>query len=331
MAGARDLLARIASVRTTRRVREISETAFTPRVRVELGAQSARLANVEQHLPRLLNTINSSNGAARMLARRFDELRSDLESGEYQAALQTEYDEHRRALDERISNLGAELAALAEEVRRHAETQGWLLKRVETVRAEMLHELRYGGNPSHGDDQRPPIEIVEPAVLAPGDGGIRLNLGCGQKPVAGYANVDVRRLPGVDVVAPVDELPIEPGTVAEIYSAHLLEHFPEEYLRQTLLPYWVGLLRPGGLFRAVVPDLEAMARAYAGGELDFDVLRTVTYGGQEYEGDTHFNGFNVDRLTAILTGAGLTDVEVVAQGRPEGDCLELELLAIRPV
>jgi hypothetical protein len=146
----------------------------------------------------------------------------------------------------------------------------------------------------------------------------------------GYTNVDVRRLPGVDVVAPVDELPVEPGTVAEIYSAHLLEHFPEEQLRRTLLPYWVGLLWPGGVFRAVVPDLEAMAQAYVSGKIDFEVLRMVTYGGQEYEGDTHFNGFTVDHLTDMIAGAGLIDIEVVARARPEGDCLELELAAIRP-
>lgn len=291
MVAVRDLLARMASVRPIRRVREISETVTTPRVRAELDAQSARLAEVEQHLPRLLNKINSSDGAARMLARRLDELRSDLQHGEHRAERQPECDEH----------------GVPEE-----------------------RELRPGCGPRSDADHGPSIEIVEPAALNPSDGRLRLNLGCGCKPVPGYANVDVRRLPGVDVVAPVDELPVEPGTVAEIYCARLLEHFPEQHLRGTLLPYWVGLLRPGGVFRVVVPDLEAMAHAYVRGEIDFELLRAVTYGGQQHEGDTHFNGFTVDHLTAVLTGAGLIDVEVVAQARPEGDCLELELSAIRP-
>ena len=33
--------------------------------------------------------------------------------------------------------------------------------------------------------------------------------------------------------------------MSEIYSAHLLEHFPEEELSRELLPYWYSLLRPG--------------------------------------------------------------------------------------
>ena len=46
----------------------------------------------------------------------------------------------------------------------------------------------------------------------------------------------MRDLPGVDVVAKAGDLPFEPGSVDEIYSAHLLEHFPQEAMRRRLLP-----------------------------------------------------------------------------------------------
>ena len=62
-----------------------------------------------------------------------------------------------------------------------------------------------------------------------------------------YVNIDMRELPGVDVVAPIDQLPFDDGTVAEIHSAHVLEHFPQEDLQRRLLPYWRDKLRPGGV------------------------------------------------------------------------------------
>ncbi|MGD9798047.1 MAG: hypothetical protein AB7V15_08080, partial [Acidimicrobiia bacterium] len=146
----------------------------------------------------------------------------------------------------------------------------------------------------------------------------------------GFVNVDMRELPGIDVVAGIDDLPFEAGSLAEIFSSHTLEHFPELQLRRTLLPYWVSLLEPGGTFRAVVPDLEAMANAYSEGTISFDVLRAVTFGGQEYDGDFHYTGFTPASLSALLTDAGLEAPEVIARGRPNGDCLELEVSASKP-
>ena len=83
--------------------------------------------------------------------------------------------------------------------------------------------------------------------------GLRLNLGCGHLALADYVNVDMRELPGVDVVAAIDDLPFDDGSVREIHSAHVLEHFAEEELHRRLLPYWLSQLEPGGEFRGIVP------------------------------------------------------------------------------
>jgi hypothetical protein len=128
----------------------------------------------------------------------------------------------------------------------------------------------------------------------------------------------------------VDGLPFEPGAVTEIFSSHTVEHFPEEQLRRRLLPYWIGLLKPGGTFRAIVPDLEAMTKAYTNGELTFEILRNVIYGGQEYDGDFHYTGFTPDSLAALLVECGLERATVIASGRPNGDCLEFEISAVKP-
>ena len=65
---------------------------------------------------------------------------------------------------------------------------------------------------------------------------LRLTSVPAMSPMEGYVNVDMRELPGIDVVATVDDLPFEPGTLDEIFSSHTLEHFPQEVLRRQLLP-----------------------------------------------------------------------------------------------
>ncbi len=84
------------------------------------------------------------------------------------------------------------------------------------------------------------------------------------------------------------------------------------------------------MFRAIVPDLEAMTTAYAKGEMSFEVLRSILYGGQEYEGDFHFTGFTPDSMSSLLVDSGLHKPTVIASGRPNGDCLEFEISAVKP-
>ena len=59
--------------------------------------------------------------------------------------------------------------------------------------------------------------------------GLQLNLGCGRSPLAGWVNVDVAALPGIDVVADLDAckttpLPFADGTVSRMQMLHVLEH-----------------------------------------------------------------------------------------------------------
>lgn len=276
---------------------------------------NGRLALVETHLPELLNTIASSAGALRLLRRDLDETGREL-----------------RALTDRIGWLEdfrdtahpTELENLAEGIR-----GSW--KRIETIRLETLLELRYGKG------GRPAQEVVEPSIASPdkveravADGVVKLNLGCGHLPLDDYLNVDVRALPGVDIVAAIDELPFEPGGVDEIFSAHMLEHFPQSLLELRLLPYWMGLLRAGGVLRAVVPDGGALLGDFAAGTVDYDDFRKIVFGGQEYEGDFHYNLFTAGTLGGLLTEAGFVDVAIEAEGRMNDVCPELQISARRP-
>lgn len=301
-----------------------------------VGDLQQRLDTVDRHLPGVLNAVASTNGTARLLRRELDAVIERTNSAH------TAFADESSRLSGEVAGLTADVVRMGDHIRDElwplqAKAQGldglyqtaeWLTHRIETVRAEMLHELRYG--PAKRQPERVEARIVDASALS-GDGSLpRLNLGCGHVALNGYVNVDVRELPGVDVVAPVDSLPFGPDGVAEIFSAHVLEHFPQVALERQLLPYWFGLLAPGGTFRAVVPDVDAMFDQYRAGEISFDNLREVVYGGQEYDGDFHHTAFTPASLAALLEAAGFVDTEVIARGRVNGACLEFEIEARRP-
>lgn len=237
-----------------------------------------------------------------------------------------EEDAHRHA--DASAAIKAEIAA----------TEARLRDRIEFARTEALFELRakLPGSSMPAVPGTTPAAPVVARILAPeklramqAAGAVRVNIGCGHIPLEGFLNTDMRDLPGVDVVAEAASLPFDPGTVAEIHAAHLLEHFPIEHLRRVVLPHWRKLLRQGGALRAIVPDAEAMLADFAASRMSFDELREVTYGLQDYDGDYHYTMFARDQLAGLLREAGFADVAFAAQGRRNGKCREMEITGIR--
>lgn len=146
---------------------------------------------------------------------------------------------------------------------------------------------------------------------------LKLNVGCGEKPIRkpGWVNVDVRPLPGVDVVAPVDALPFADGDCELLYACHVLEHVRRPDTGRVLAE-WRRVLRPGGILRVAVPDLEVAMRTYllghrttgrdvrvkAPGDLEHEMGQL--YGRQDYPENTHHQGFDYRRLADVLADAG---------------------------
>lgn len=311
----------------------------------ETHVAKGQLADIEHHLPALLNAISSQHAAERVARRRLQELADDLagvsgqlrqqHDGATEAAAKLE--ELRHSVDELIEARAT--TATYDHVRRANEEVAEILnarigdthRRLEFVRRELMHELHYAGRGPSAPDPRAGIELDRPRfpTTAVGD-PVRLNLGAGHLPKPGFTNVDNRALDGIELRADVRDLPFGTGEVAEIHADHLLEHFPEEELRRVVLPHWHSLLEPGGKLALVVPDAEAMLDAHATGAFSFDDLRLVTFGEQEYQGDFHFTMFSASSLASLLKESGFTDIEIVASARPNGVCLEMEVHARTP-
>ena len=112
--------------------------------------------------------------------------------------------------------------------------------------------------------------------------GLLVQYGCGFSAPPGWRNFDAsptlrfERLPivgklhsrngerfpaNVEYGDIVKGLPLAHDSCAAVYASHVLEHLSLEDF-QTALTNTFALLKSGGLFRLVVPDLETLAKKY---------------------------------------------------------------------
>jgi len=108
--------------------------------------------------------------------------------------------------------------------------------------------------------------------------GLKLNLGCGRSPQPGWVNVDIARIPGVDVVADLDNcrtqpLPFAENSVSQMQMLHVLEH-----IKDTL-----ALMQE--LHRIAEPDAKLLIRSPYGSSDD------------AYEDPTHCQRFFMNSFT----------------------------------
>ncbi|MDM0114694.1 methyltransferase domain-containing protein [Variovorax sp. J22R133] len=309
----------------------------------------ARFHKVEQLLEKLEGIEKDATHLKDLVGRwrGVEELRSRLETAESRAFRIEDLTVRLQHVEERTSEvanperlkvvadstgpLRKELAARDAQV---DNTLRFVLDRIEFVRREFLFELNYGVGRTvrtTGVSGEVVANVLNPTKVeqALQNGKFKINLGCGHIAMPDYVNVDARDVPGVDVVADVGSLPFEPGTVDEVFSSHLVEHFPQEELRRRLLPHWRGLLRSGGTLRAIVPDGEAMLKAVTEGAYAFEDFREVLFGSQDYGGDFHFNLLTPDSLTSLIHEAGFESIEIPVRGRRNGRCFEFEISARR--
>lgn len=214
--------------------------------------------------------------------------------------------------------------------KRLSERMEWLVQWTDSFRKELFFELRHRIE-AHERLTRPEI-LDRQAYLLKVQGmpdGLRVNLGAGPQKGSEFITVDQRAVDGIDIRADVRHLPFEDGQLAEIYCSHLMEHFPDAEMCAKILPYWHRLLRPGGKLVVICPDAEAMMKRWVEGKFGYEDLREVTFGGQEYEGNQHYNMFTPSSLEQMLRQASFREVRQIAVGRVNGKCLEMEFEAIK--
>ena len=93
---------------------------------------------------------------------------------------------------------------------------------------------------------------------------MNVNLACGSVYVTGtsWLNLDyASSSPAVQRANLLGRLPLADATADLVYSSHFLEHIPREHVAPFLQECY-RILKPGGVMRLVVPDLENLCRTY---------------------------------------------------------------------
>jgi ubiquinone/menaquinone biosynthesis C-methylase UbiE len=138
---------------------------------------------------------------------------------------------------------------------------------------------------------------------------MKLHLGCGSKHIPGFVHVDALTAPHVDIVGPVERLPVDDNSASLIYACHILEHFGR-YEYRTVLSEWLRVLKPNGVLRLSVPDFAACASIYyeCGLADGLSGLVGLIVGGQRNEYDFHKMIFDEPFLRRELLDLGFREV-----------------------
>lgn len=149
-----------------------------------------------------------------------------------------------------------------------------------------------------------------------------IDIGCGQEQSIreGFIGIDAKF--GGKAWFPLsynDGTPVADASCDVIVSSHVLEHAGHR-VTEAILASWVSKLKPGGLIKIAVPDLEVIARKFLAGEAGH--FQEWIYGGQVDQNDIHGAGFSFDSLSAMMRRCGLVGIHF---WEGDEDCSGLEV------
>lgn len=138
---------------------------------------------------------------------------------------------------------------------------------------------------------------------------MKLHLGCGDKKLDGFINVDIRETVGCDIIDDISRLSTFNNNSAKmIYCCHVLEHFGRNDFKK-VLKRWNEILVPGGILRLSVPDLEQVFKQYVNNKISLKNLIGFLYGGQNYPENFHYMGYDFELLKEVLLECGFDNVK----------------------
>lgn len=143
---------------------------------------------------------------------------------------------------------------------------------------------------------------------------MKLHLGCGRRFLRGFKHIDIDPYPHIDIVSPLNEIPLPDSSAEIIYSAHALEYYDAAEARKVLAE-WYRLLAPSGLVYVSVPDFDRLVEIYNTNNRSLDKILGPLFGRwsiKNYDlGSStiyHKTVYNLESLTSLMTKSGFVDV-----------------------
>lgn len=153
------------------------------------------------------------------------------------------------------------------------------------------------------------------------DSPLKLNLGCGDKILDGYTNVDVaesRNGHKPDVLCDLHRLePFADNSADEILSVHVIEHFWRWEVVH-ILKEWLRVLKPGGKMILECPNLLSACQQFlanpdlhAGPGKEGQRTMWVFYGDPQWQDPlmVHRWGYTPKSLAVVMFEAGLRELK----------------------
>lgn len=148
---------------------------------------------------------------------------------------------------------------------------------------------------------------------------MKLNLGCGQRYLEGYINIDfplsshpVQEVSLADLHADILSLRYPAETVEEVRLHHVFEHFPRP-VACALLASWFSWLKPGGKIHIEVPDFQETAQAMLNPNSmlkEFAVAERHIFGSHEANWAVHYEGYTPGSLISFIENYGFKIIEI---------------------
>lgn len=148
---------------------------------------------------------------------------------------------------------------------------------------------------------------------------MKLHLGCGQRYLKGYVNIDlpsaehsVQKKSVADIHQDIRTLSYEEESIEEIRLHHLFEHFTRP-IACALIVTWRSWLEPKGILRIEVPDLEKTAKVMLRPFTSFKkkaLAERHIFGSHEASWAVHCIGYSAKTLCHLLRTYELDIIEV---------------------
>jgi len=156
------------------------------------------------------------------------------------------------------------------------------------------------------------------------DGDTIIELGGGDKPTLKgllglkIINVDIRQLPGVDIVRNLEEDFSDIGMFDGVFASYLLEHISWRKVAH-FLEQCYKILKPNSYALFVVPDTYAQMQKILEKppeKINLDDS-SFLFGGQEFSDNTHKWLISRPLLHSMLTHTGFSEVEITSLASPD--------------
>lgn len=148
---------------------------------------------------------------------------------------------------------------------------------------------------------------------------MKLHLGCGQRYLEGYVNIDfpasshtVQEKSIADVHADILALRYAPETIEEVRLHHVFEHFPRP-IACALLANWYSWIKPQGLLHIEVPDFQRTAQVMLNPFASFKkkaVAERHIFGSHEAGWAGHLEGYTPETMKRMISCYGFKVNEI---------------------